>query len=112
MERGPSNEKGGYKLHARICKALANPKRLEIIDLLSEEEKSVKEITEAMELRKSNVSQHLAVLRQNSLVNSRRDGRQVYYSITDPKIIEACQMMREVALNRLVKGKELIEETD
>lgn len=111
-EKSSEIEKEAYKQHAQVCSALANPKRLEIIDLLGEGERSVEELTEAMGIRKPNVSQHLAVLRQNSLVDTRRDGRRVFYRISDSRVIEACRTMREITLDRLAEGQELIQAAD
>lgn len=105
-------KKEAYKLHAQVCSIMANPKRLEIIDLLSEGEKSVKELTQAMGISKANVSQHLAILRQNNIVTTRKAGLNVYYKIANPKVIKACKLMREVTMEQLIKGEKLLEEME
>ena len=84
------------RLHASVCKGLADPKRLLIINTLRDGPMSVTEICDTLELAQSNVSQHLAILRDKGLVNSRRDGQFVYYSLTSMKIIEAMDLLREV----------------
>ncbi len=84
------------QLHASVCKGLADPKRLLIIDTLRDGPMSVTEICEALDLAQSNVSQHLAILREKGLVASRREGQFVYYSVTSMKIIEAMDLLREV----------------
>lgn len=96
-----------YELHASICQTLANPKRLEIIDLLRDGEKSVTEIIEAMEISQANLSQHLTVMRQKGIVVPRREGVSVYYRLSNPKIIKACDLMRQVLLEHLEAGVEL-----
>jgi len=87
-----------YELHAEVCKALANPKRLMIIALLSEGEKSVGEIVEAIHCPPANVSQHLRVLRSRLLVESRKEGQTVYYRLTDERLPAACSQIRSILL--------------
>jgi ArsR family transcriptional regulator len=96
-----------YELHASICQTLANPKRLEIIDLLRDGEKSVTELVEAMEISQANLSQHLTVMRQKGIVTPRREGVNVYYRLSNPKIIKACDLMRQVLLEHLEARVEL-----
>ena len=82
-------------LHASVCKGLADPKRLLIINALRDGEMSVGELCSTLDLKQANVSQHLAILRDKGLVESRRDGQRVYYSLTSPKITEAMDLLRE-----------------
>ncbi|GMQ84958.1 MAG: hypothetical protein BMS9Abin07_0523 [Acidimicrobiia bacterium] len=79
-----------------MCKGLADPKRLLIIDSLRDGELSVTEICSQLDLPQANVSQHLAILRDKGLVRTRRDGQYVYYSLSSAKIIEAMDLLREV----------------
>jgi len=96
-------------MHAQICKALADPKRLLILNELRDGEKTVGEMAAALELPQATVSQHLAILRQRSLVNSRRHGVNVYYSIANNKVIRAFDLLREVMAEQLAKEQELHE---
>lgn len=89
------------RLHASVCKGLADPKRLLIINSLRDGALSVSEICEDLGLPQSNVSQHLAILRDKGLVASQRDGQFVYYSLTSKKIIEAMDLLREVMAEQL-----------
>jgi ArsR family transcriptional regulator len=89
-------EKTIYELQAEICKILASPKRIEIIAALKEGEKTVTEIVDILGIPKPNVSQHLAVMRIKGILNSRREGVNIFYSIANPKVIQACSLMREV----------------
>ena len=84
------------RLHASVCKGLADPKRLLIINVLRDGPMSVSDICEELSLPQSNVSQHLGILRDKGLVRRERDGQFVYYSLTSPKIIEAMDLLREV----------------
>ena len=98
-----------YKLHAGICHTLANPKRLEIIDKLRDQELSVTELTEALEISQANLSQHLSLMRQRGMVTTRREGLNIYYRLSNPKIIKACDLMRQVLLENLESGAVLVE---
>ncbi len=84
------------ELHAQICKGLADPKRLLILNALRDGERSVTDICEELDLPQSNVSQHLAVLRDRGLADTRRDGQRIFYSVSSPKIIAAMDLLREV----------------
>ncbi len=84
------------QLHASVCKGLADPKRLLIINALRDGEMSVGEICEELELPQANVSQHLAIMRERGLVNARKDGQFVFYSLTTMKIVEAVDLLRQV----------------
>lgn len=96
-----------FELQAEVCKTLANPKRLEIIAELKAGELSVGDLVERLGATKANVSQHLAVLRQQRVVKTRRDGVNIYYSINNPKIIEACALMKAVLMEQLEENKRL-----
>ncbi len=96
-----------FEMHAEICKVFTNPKRLEIISLLREGEKTVNELTELAGVPQANVSQHLTVLRQNNVVTTRRNGANIYYKIANPKILQACDLMREVLLEKLSENEKL-----
>jgi len=85
-----------YQLHASVCKGLADPKRLLILNALRNGELSVTEICDEVAFAQANVSQHLAVLRDRGLVSARKEGQYVYYSVASPKIIEALDLLREV----------------
>ncbi len=101
-------KKAAYKLHAQVCSIMANPKRLELIELLSNGEKSVEELTQLVNIPKANVSQHLALLRHYNVVTTRKEGLRVFYKIANPKVVQACQLMREVTLEQLIAGQEAI----
>jgi DNA-binding transcriptional ArsR family regulator len=68
---------------SELLKAMANPQRLRVLCLLIEREMSVGEINARVELSQSALSQHLAVLREKNLVNTRREAQTVYYSVSD-----------------------------
>ncbi len=98
-----------YSLHASICQTLSNPKRLEIIDLLRDGEKSVTGLAASLEISQANLSQHLAVMRQKGIVATRREGLNIYYRLSNPKITQACDLMRQVLLEQLNAGAALAQ---
>ena len=98
-----------FELQAEVCKTLASPKRLEIINALKEGEKTVGELVEILGVPKANVSQHLAVMRHKGILNSRRDGVNIYYRIANPKVVQACGLMREVLTEQMQEKSRLID---
>jgi len=98
-----------FELHARICRTLAHPKRLEILDLLRQGELSVGELARRMGISLPNISQHLAILRDRGVVMTRREGVNVYYRVADPRIIQACNLMRDVLFEQLARSGQLVE---
>lgn len=98
-----------FEMHAEICKIFTNPKRLEIISLLRDGEKTVNELAELTDVPQANISQHLTVLRQNNVVITRREGANIYYKIANPKILQACDLMREVLLEKLAESEKLVK---
>ncbi len=98
-----------YELHASVCQTLSNPKRLEIIDRLRSGEMSVTGLAEVTGIRQVNLSQHLALMREKGIVIGRREGINVYYRLSNPKITQACDLMRQVLLERLEAAGDLAE---
>ena len=95
-----------FELHADVCKIFSNAKRLEIISMLNDREMSASELLEKTGLSKANLSQHMTVLKSKGVINTRKEGINIYYCITNPKIIQVCTLMKEVLLEQLEeKGK-------
>lgn len=91
-----------YQRNALIYKILANPKRLEVLNLLKKRELSVEEMLKVTKLSKANLSQHLALLRHNGLVQTRRVGLNIIYKIVDPRIVEPCKILHGLRHRHLV----------
>jgi ArsR family transcriptional regulator, virulence genes transcriptional regulator len=89
-----------FEMHAELCKALASEHRLAIMYALKDGEKCVGDLAAELQISVHNVSQHLRILRQRLLVRSRKDGQTVYYSITNPKFIQACGLIRQALLEQ------------
>ena len=97
-----------YKLQAELCKALAHPVRLQVLDLVSKRERSVDELTGLVGIGQPNLSMHLAALRHRRLVIARRDGMNVYYSASHPRIAEACSLIQEILKDLLERDRRTV----
>lgn len=97
-----------FELHAELLKALAHPRRLEILHLLREQELPVTDIHTMLDLPQANISQHLTILREAGVVKCRRDGKQMFYSVSNKKIIKANDLLRAV----LIEQRQELKETD
>ncbi len=96
-----------FRRQAEICKALADPKRLMMLSGLKDGPKSVSQLAEIGGLRQSNASQHLGVLRRAGVVRARRQGNVVYYSLSTPRIVDACDMVRQVIAEEVQRNRAL-----
>ncbi len=85
-----------WELQADICQLLANPKRLQILNLLKWGELSVGAMVQSLGVPKANLSQHLSLMRQRGILATRRQGTTIYYRLVTPDITQACEIMREV----------------
>ena len=89
-----------YERNAVIYKILANSKRLEILNLLREQEMPVETMVKELGISKANVSQHLALLRHAKLVTVHRKGQNAFYNIIDPRIVEPCRILHQLATHK------------
>jgi ArsR family transcriptional regulator len=101
-------DKSLYEMQAEICKTLTNPKRIEILNTLKNEEKTVTELVNTLGASKANVSQHLAVMRHKGILTTRRDGVNIYYRVANPKVIDACALMKEVLFEQHMAKKKTV----
>ncbi|NCN45533.1 MAG: hypothetical protein COU63_02580 [Candidatus Pacebacteria bacterium CG10_big_fil_rev_8_21_14_0_10_36_11] len=88
-----------FHLHEQLLKALANSRRLEIIQLLRDQEMCVGDIHNMLDLPQANISQHLMILKEAGLVESRKNGKQIFYHLTHPNIIQASDLIREMLVD-------------
>jgi len=98
-----------YELHAEMCKVFTSPKRLEILNLLRDKELSVGQVAKKADIRQANISQHLSILREKGIVKTRRAGKTIYYSLANPKIIKAFDIIREILWERFAENDKLIK---
>lgn len=81
---------------ARALKAISHPLRLKILCVIGELEVCVQDIVDAVGTSQSNISQHLAILREKEVLQTRKDANRVYYRVADPRVLQLIGMMREV----------------
>lgn len=96
------------ELHARVCRTLAHPVRLAILNALRDGERGVGELAELVHSPQPTVSQHLGVLRNQGLLHNRRSGNEVFYRIAYPKMLQACDLLREVLFEHLRAQESLV----
>ncbi|MDO8567596.1 MAG: metalloregulator ArsR/SmtB family transcription factor [Dehalococcoidales bacterium] len=96
-----------YRLHAAFCKNLADANRLLIIDILGDGELPVGEIAQKLVLPQSNVSKHLALMRERGLVVTRREGANIYYRLSDARISEAIRLLKKIHIEQIEKQSTL-----
>ena len=96
-----------FEMQAQVCKTLANPTRLMILHTLRDGEKSVGELAAILDLRQANLSQHLTIMRQTQILKTRKQGSNIYYSLSCPIINNACDMVRDVLIQLLDRKQHL-----
>src|SRR6185295_12338299 len=95
---------------ADFFKALAHPLRISILDALRERELTVNEISQRFDVEPANASQQLAVLRNRNIVVTRKEGANVYYSVSDKSIFKLLDAAKEIFNNHLVGVRSMLEE--
>lgn len=95
-----------------LFKVLSNPIRIQILDTLRQEEKSVNDIAQWLEVEASSISQQLAILRRHNLVKWRREGNYIFYSVNDPAIFKVLDAALEVFNNQLIQVKHALEKLE
>jgi len=96
-------------LHAGICSALADPRRILILYALNDKPCNVGEIAEALGISQPATSRHLNLLRERGLVIARREGQSVIVSLKDSRVIQALDLLREVLANNIKDRAALVE---
>lgn len=98
------------KFKAGIFQALSHPTRVAIVELLSGGELSVSQLCEKVGIEQANASQHLAVLRNKHIVETRKEGNQIFYRLRDPLLGEVLAKMREYFFAHMNEAIELLRE--
>ncbi len=98
-----------FEQFARVGKALASPKRLEIVDLLAQGERTVEEIARETAMSVASASQHLQVLKAARMVEARREGLYIHYRLADEDVFRTWQAVRALAESRLAELDGVVE---
>jgi len=99
-----------FEQFSRVAAAFASPKRIEIIDVLSQGERNVESLARETSLTVANTSRHLGILKTTGLVASRKAGLQVFYRVADAKVIEGYHALRSLAENRIAEIDRLVRD--
>ncbi len=99
-----------FEIHADYCRVMANANRLAIMACLDLRDMSVSEIAEVNELSLPAASRHLTALKNKQLVVSRKEGTKVFYGTADPRIAEACRLIRAVLIDGMKQKGEIAAE--
>jgi ArsR family transcriptional regulator, virulence genes transcriptional regulator len=106
--KGVIINKDFYNLHSDICKTFSNPCRLEIIAELKNIDMTVTELTKKIGIPQANISQHLAILRSKGLVSTKRQGNNIYYSISNIKLFTVFDLISEVLKESFQKNSQTV----
>ncbi|MEX0769396.1 MAG: metalloregulator ArsR/SmtB family transcription factor [Balneolaceae bacterium] len=98
-----------YSELAGVVKAMSNPHRLEILELLAQGEYSVEGIADQTDLEIANASQHLQVLKRAQLVETRKEGTFVYYYLADQSVYKAWKSLRDLGMERIAEVERIVQ---
>lgn len=98
-------------LHASICRALAEPKRILILYALNEKPRHVSALADYLDIPQPTISRHLRILRHQALVAGEREGSAVIYRVADQRIIDVLEIMRHILCDSLTHRSDLLQST-
>lgn len=96
-------------MHATLCQAIADPTRIALLYELGDGPKHVNEMVATLGLPQATVSRHLKILRERSLVHTRREGAYIYYELAKPRVLEALDIMRGILSDVLTQQQSLAQ---
>jgi len=99
-----------YELQARLCQVLASPKRLEILYTLKDSEMTAGDLAKAVDVTMPNLSQHLSLMKQHGLVESRKEGLNMYYRVASDQILDTLTSVRRVLAEQLTRQSVLLDQ--
>lgn len=100
------------QLEADLCSAIADPTRILILYALDEKTRNVNDLTAELGITQPNTSRHLKILRDRGLVHAARQGTSIMYAISDPRLIQALDLLRSVLRDRITYNANLMEEIE
>ncbi len=98
-----------FDLQAELCSAMGHPLRVQIVHLLRDGPRRVSAIAEELNVTQATVSRHLAILRNVGILSCQRQGTDMIYQISSPKIPEICESMRKALLERESQRSEIFQ---
>ena len=98
-----------FEIQAELCRAMGNSLRMEIMHLLRDRSLSVNDIASATRQHQAAISRNLTILRNAGIVNSHREGNNILYRVTNPKLVSVCDTMREVLREQIEERSRLMD---
>lgn len=98
-------------LHANICSAISEPSRILLLYAIKEKPRNVNSLAKAVEISQPAASRHLKVLKERGLIQANREGANVIYTLTDARLIQALDLLREVMFDQLAQQADLLKAT-
>jgi DNA-binding transcriptional ArsR family regulator len=105
MKRKNRADKESYERQANLCKAFANPTRLELIGMLEVSDCWAAELQQGLDISKANLSQHLSILKAAGVVNTRREGKQLFCRLAMPEIKKATALFRGILKTQMRESR-------
>jgi DNA-binding transcriptional ArsR family regulator len=99
-----------YQMKAEFFRILGHPVRVRILELLRDGERSVGDLQNELQMDSSGTSQHLGVLRKHGVLEGRRDGTSVYYTVRDPRIFQLLEVSRQILTSSLTESQAVLGE--
>jgi len=96
-------------LHANLCSAISEPNRILLLYAIQEKPRNVNSLAEAVEISQPAASRHLKVLKERSLIQANREGSSVIYTLTDDRLIQALDLLREVMFDQMAHRVNLLK---
>jgi DNA-binding transcriptional ArsR family regulator len=99
-----------YQMKAEFFRVLGHPVRVRILELLRDGERTVGDLQHELQMDSSGTSQHLGVLRKHGILEGRREGTSVYYTVRDPRIFQLLEVARQILTSSLIESQAVLGE--
>jgi DNA-binding transcriptional ArsR family regulator len=99
-----------YQMKAEFFRILGHPVRVRILELLKDGERTVGDLQSELQMDSSGTSQHLGVLRKHGILEARREGTSVYYTVRDPRIFQLLEVSRQILTSSLTESHAVLGE--
>jgi ArsR family transcriptional regulator len=106
----PAHEQSLRRFKAGVFQVLGHPTRIHVVECLRNGELPVQALVRRIAVEPANLSQHLALLRAKGLVDTRREGNQIFYSLHDPLLVDVLDIMRKYFLKHLKESTTLLQQ--
>jgi len=107
---GAVQRRAVYQIKAEFFRVLGHPVRVRILELLKDGERTVGDLQNELQMDSSGTSQHLGALRKSGILDSRREGTSVYYSVHDPRVFQLLDVSRQILTSSLSESRAVLDE--